>query len=168
MTQKPPFKIQKVQVLFCISDNTETNYRICKIFTGFLNTSTISTQTNCTRFWFRAARDRPHLLPPTSAQLRPTPGLPIAHLPDLYRRDPEVFFGVAVDYLAHKVFAVVCKVFQVGFWDFLRGYDLCFASFIYCKFPAGCFSCLNDAFYLIQCCFFGGSIKKKLYGGNYA
>ena len=92
LTQKPPFKIQKVQVLFCISDNTETNYRICKIFTGFLNTSTISTQTNCTRFWFRAARDRPHLLPPTSAQLRPTPGLPIAHLPDLYRRAPEVFF----------------------------------------------------------------------------
>lgn len=36
--------------------------------------------------------DSPHLLPPTSAQLRPTPGLPIAHLPDLYRRAPEVFF----------------------------------------------------------------------------
>ena len=39
-----------------------------------------------------AGRDRPHLLPSTSAQLRPTPGLPIAHIPDLYRRDPEVFF----------------------------------------------------------------------------
>ena len=35
-----------------------------------------------------AGRDRPHLLPSTSAQFRPAPGLPIAHLPGLCRKVP--------------------------------------------------------------------------------